>query len=312
MAIKMLNSRVGTVGGFTTAGVVFSDNGAIIIDNGWGRKQGERILSELEAVGKKLIAIINTHAHLDHAGANYFLQKKTGCAIYCTLYESLMVRGDSRIFASLFGGTMCPIPDGLEIMRTFDFPTEPTLIKAGQPLTVDGVTFDIIDLPGHSDGHVGIVVDDIIFVGDLVMGSDALAKTKMMFIPNPPLQRKSLEKLKKTSYSLYVPAHGSAFTRPEDGCDPIIAMMDRIDNLIFECISEKPATFEKILKFVMDNSRIHARALHVYDTVRTSLSGYVNGLILADKIDYFYEDNMMYYKILKEGEVRAAKQAEKK
>ena len=93
MAIEMFTEKAGYIKSFenvkldymehfTNVGLIFSDNGVILIDTGWGEKQAKAILVELEAIGKKPVAIVNTHSHLDHAGANKYIVDKTGCKVY--------------------------------------------------------------------------------------------------------------------------------------------------------------------------------------------------------------------------------------
>lgn len=305
MAIKMLTENTGYIEGFTTVGLLFSDSGAIIIDNGWGRKQGEMILDELKTIGKKLIAIVNTHTHLDHAGANSYLFEKTGCDIYCSLYESLMVRGATQIFASLYAGNMYPIPDGLSILNNLG-PTEPIIIEPETEVIIDGVKLQIIGLAGHSDGHIGIAHDGILFCGDAIMGPEAMKTNKLMFISNPPKERETLSRLKDSNYSLYVPSHGIPFKSPILSCDMVTKMLDDIEGYIFEA-AENEVGFDALLQHVADRLDLHLKDLRRYNTAKTTIHTIVNACILKDALDYTIKDNVFLYKRLKNGEIREAK-----
>lgn len=305
MAIKMLTHKTGYIESFTMAGVIFSENGVILIDNGWGKKQGEMILNELESIGKKLVAIVNTHTHLDHAGANSFLLERTGCDIYCSLYESLMVRGETQMFASLYAGNMYPIPDGLSVLNNLG-PTNPIILEPETEVTIDGVKLHIIGLPGHSDGHIGIVHEDILFCGDAIMGPEAMKMNKLMFISNPPKERETLDRLKKSSYSLYVPSHGKPFKDPTVSCDMVTEMLDNIEGYIFEA-TKKPVCFDELLRHVANRLDLHLKDVRSYNTAKTTIHTIVNACILRDALDYTVKDNVFIYKELKEGEIREAK-----
>jgi glyoxylase-like metal-dependent hydrolase (beta-lactamase superfamily II) len=41
-------------------------------------------------------------------------------------------------------------------------------VRGGDEITIAGITFDVIDVPGHSAGHVAFAVGDTIFSGDLL------------------------------------------------------------------------------------------------------------------------------------------------
>ena len=179
MAIEMITDRVGYIKSFegvelgylelfTNVGLIMSDHGVILIDTGWGEKQGRAILSELERIGKKPAAIINTHAHLDHAGANKYIADRTGCPIYCTLFESLFMRGTENMFHVLFSEMVLPLKNGLEDFGSLQ-KTEPVVIEADSTINIDGRELRTVSLPGHSDGHIGVICDGVFFTGDALL-----------------------------------------------------------------------------------------------------------------------------------------------
>ncbi|MBQ3379723.1 MAG: MBL fold metallo-hydrolase [Clostridia bacterium] len=306
MAIKMLTPRVGLTGELTVDGVVFSDNGVIMIDNGWGRKQGREILAELEAIDKKLIAIINTHTHLDHAGANYFLYKETDCTVYCTLYESLMVRGAKQLFPALFTGCPNPIMDGLGISEALN-PTKLSVIPDNGQVTIDGVTFDIISTPGHSDGHVAIAVDNILFCGDAIVGPDWMRPRKLIYMTNPTLELETLARIRESSYDLYVPSHGSPVKDPNEACDMMVEMLSRIETFTREALENGPVTLDTAVQHVSTKLALRLRDLRTYNTARVTIQCVLNDCVMHDTMDYIVKDNMFYYKKLMPGEIREAK-----
>ena len=306
MAIKMLTPRVGLTGNITVDGVVFSDSGVIMIDNGWGIKQGREIMEELRAIDKKLIAIINTHTHLDHAGANYYLFKETGCMVYCTLYESLMVRGAKQLFPSMFTGSPNPIMDGLGIGDVLN-PTDLTVIPYDGQVTIDGVTFDIISTPGHSDGHVAVAVDNILFCGDAIVGPDWMRPRKLIYMTNPTLELQTLSKIRDSSYDLYVPSHGAPVQDPNEACDMMVEMLSRIETFTREALENGPLTLDMAVKYVSEKLSLRLRDLRTYNTARVTIQCVLNDCVMHDTMDYTVKDNLFYYKKLMPGEVREAK-----
>jgi glyoxylase-like metal-dependent hydrolase (beta-lactamase superfamily II) len=155
---------------------------AVVVDPG---DEGARILDALSASGCQLAAVINTHGHFDHIGANAYVIEKTGV--------SLMMHGDdlpllkqAAEHASIYGLSVVPSP-------------EPTrLLVDGDEIKIGESTLKVIHLPGHSPGgiclHVGndLIVGDGLFAGsigrtDLPGGSQELLvsgiRQKLLVLP---------------------------------------------------------------------------------------------------------------------------------
>jgi len=291
MAIEMLTERIGIINSVTTIGVVFTDNGAVVIDTGWNRAAGEEIYNELCEAGKKLIAIINTHAHLDHAGGNGYLIEMTGCKTYFTRYESMLVRGEPQVFANIYDGTLHPVVEIRKMFNIFsDF--EPNVIEPDSSIEIDGVTFDVVDLPGHTEAHVGIAVDNVLFCGDTLMHEDDMRMAKIMVIGNPGKQRKSVLKLRESNYALYVPGHGRPFTDPKATCDLVTGMIDKIEGYINE-LTQEPIQRDSILSEIMTRLSINARGMVTYNTSKLTINAIINTMIDEDRLDYTFINNIL-------------------
>ena len=295
MAITMLSPNVGYIeGSFTTVGVIFSKSGAIIVDSGWGKKDGRKILSELQSIDKKLVAIVNTHNHLDHAGSNSYLQQETGCEIYCTLYESLLVLGVKTLFPALFTGSVYPINDGIDVYNNLEA-TNPVVIEAETILEIDGITLEIIDLAGHSHGQIGIVYENILFCGDAILEPAKIKETKILFVANPPMQRKTLERLKESSYSMYVGAHGLPFSNPRESCELVEEMLKRVERHVFEITSE-PKGLDDIVCYVANKFNLHLKQIAPFNVARNTIQSMLNACIEKGEIEYLLIDNRFVYK----------------
>ncbi len=85
--------------------------------------------------------IINTHHHWDHTGANLALKQMFGC----------------RIIGHASDAERIP---GIDIM-----------VSSEEPPVIDGLDIVILDVPGHTIGHMAIVIDDALFCGDTLFGA---------------------------------------------------------------------------------------------------------------------------------------------
>lgn len=88
--------------------------------------------------GLKLGLILNTHHHHDHVGGNLALAREWQCPIYCS----------ARDFDRVPGATL-----GLHDGDVFDFA---------------GLKFEVLAIPGHTEGQIAYHVGEALFVGDTV------------------------------------------------------------------------------------------------------------------------------------------------
>jgi len=129
-------------------------DGALAIDPG-GRASAMADL--LEQSGRRLEAILLTHAHLDHVEGVALLVRRTGAASYLhpadrALYEHVVEQ------AAAFG------------LRLERQPPVDHELAHGQRLQLAGLKLEVRHAPGHSPGHVLFFVpaDTAAFVGDIV------------------------------------------------------------------------------------------------------------------------------------------------
>ena len=114
-----------------------------------------QLLQRLQENGIKLIAIVNTHAHIDHISGVKLVKEKWDVPIYLhpqdkPLYEGLSVQ------AQRFGLDYPPAPP-------FDRPLE-----EGQDLQVGNLNLKVSHTPGHSPGGVCLQVREHVFCGDVL------------------------------------------------------------------------------------------------------------------------------------------------
>jgi hydroxyacylglutathione hydrolase len=141
--------QLGPVG--TNCYVVRADRDAtdaVVVDPGGDAAQ---LRLDLARTGASCAAILLTHTHFDHLGAVADLAEGTGAPVY--------VSPDAK------GALESPLtPPGLTI-RGYEHALD---VSGGETLDLGGLSFEVLDVPGHAPGHLSYYVDGALFSGDVL------------------------------------------------------------------------------------------------------------------------------------------------
>ncbi|MDQ3780536.1 MAG: MBL fold metallo-hydrolase, partial [Chloroflexota bacterium] len=84
-----LGPRVAVIPGGVNIGVLRGDGDRLIlVDTGLNETNGRKVLrAARDEVGGEVVAILTTHAHADHFGANAAVVKRTGARVYAPAFD---------------------------------------------------------------------------------------------------------------------------------------------------------------------------------------------------------------------------------
>ena len=116
----------------------------------------EEFSNYLETNGLELVAVLNTHLHLDHCFGNDFLYKKYGIKAKADKKEEMNLNM-LKSYAQVFG-----IPYHGDIQELDSY------LNDGDEITFGETTLRVISVPGHSAGGLGFYneKDGILIIGD--------------------------------------------------------------------------------------------------------------------------------------------------
>jgi len=115
----------------------------------------DRIIAALKKDHLTLAAIINTHGHFDHVGANMALKRATDAQLMIHKLDAPMLAYAPQS-AAAWG------------LRADDSPEPDRLLEDGDTIECGQLQFDVIHTPGHSPGGSCFYIKDenVVFVGD--------------------------------------------------------------------------------------------------------------------------------------------------
>lgn len=139
--------------------VVDENKNAVIIDPGCYFEEERQLIRDFISKNElKLLAVLNSHGHLDHVMGNAFIKREYGVDLY--LHEkdlpTLKMGERSAQMYGIGGFEPSPMPD--------------KFLKEGERITFGGISFDVIFGPGHAPGHVAFYSPEENFVinGDIL------------------------------------------------------------------------------------------------------------------------------------------------
>jgi hydroxyacylglutathione hydrolase len=182
-----------------------------IIDAGFVGKGNYKIQSILkEGIDSSTIKrVIMTHTHLDHIGCLAEIRKELpGVEVWAHRLEAdLLEQGDDRaVYGMKMFKTLCQVQFRLK-PDAFKFKVDRKL-DGGEILDLGRVTWEVIHIPGHSMGSIGLYhrPAKILIPGDVAYADHAIGRFDL-YGANPSDLKKSLIRLSELEVDILLPGH---------------------------------------------------------------------------------------------------------
>ncbi len=131
---------------------LLTDGGeAVLIDPG---AESERLFEAVEKSGCTLEKILLTHGHFDHIGAVCALAKKSGAKVFVYSKDAPMLTDNSKNLSYMGNGIEYYAPDAF--------------LDEAESIQVGNTALKVFHTPGHSDGSVCFLCENVLFSGDLL------------------------------------------------------------------------------------------------------------------------------------------------
>ncbi|TMU88046.1 MBL fold metallo-hydrolase [Bacillus sp. BHET2] len=293
MKLKKFTEHCFAFTGAVTIGYCVKDGKGLLIDSGLDASTSKKVTRILTQEGLPLNYCVVTHAHADHFGGAHYLKEKFGIPLFAPKVEKAIMENPLLEPIYLFNGSM-PINDLRNKFlegKAVDMVEE---IRTGE-CRVGPFSLEVIDLPGHSYGQVGILVDEILFAADSYFGLEVLKKHIIPFIVDADQTLESLEKLLHISCKGAIPGHGEFEENIHRTVKENIELHKVRLNSLLKLVTLNPGgkSLEQILKEYLDLHNIIVSNIGQWLLFRTSVTAYLTSLERSKLLSFTIQDNQL-------------------
>lgn len=281
------------IGGTAVGVYVLGADRCLLIDSGPSPAWGREILAGLEERGLEVCGIFNTHGHADHCGGNHAIQERTGCRVLAAAFEAAFIQNPILIPCSMYRAFPPRLLQARFIMPQASQVTD--VVDAGS-LTIEKRGFEVLELGGHTLGHLGILTpDDVLFPGDSLIAPELLESNPFLYLSDPGRQLTTLEKIGTGGYPLLYLSHGGQ----QD--EPTAAVVDANHVLLFQILDgllellRKPLTHEEVTRAMIARQHLQVNRSH-YFRIAASIAAFLAYLSNQGQIKSYTAEGRLLYR----------------
>lgn len=296
MQLNKINGNSYFIYNPTNIGIyAFKNKYCIMVDTGISNTAAAKLCDILESGGLKPKYVINTHHHPDHAGGNHYIREHyAGCAFLAGGDEKIFIENDMLFPQMLYSAN--PVKELIKgNAKAKSVPID--LVLENGVNKINDEKFEIICLPGHSIGHIGIGTPDrVCFLGDSIFSEKIMKKHPLPFLFDIDKQLNTLQIIKGLEYEYYVLGHADSvydLQSIRSLADENIKYIEKNIDDILELLSQ-PLTCDDLLEqlCIINNIQLDFRN---YYLCHSSAGAFLSYLYNKDMLEYQIEEGKLYY-----------------
>lgn len=259
-----------------------TDTDIVLMDTGYARLDRSALTNLIEGNGFRLRGILCSHAHFDHTGNVRFLQQRYGCQAAAQIIEAGISVNTEAYRANYVALTY---GKSREYLLEECFPADVIIPADAEHLDFCGARFGILQLPGHSAGHIGVVTPDgVAYLGDCLIDEEQIAAAKLptsMFIARDLESKESLRNLRRPAYII---AHKQVLTDIGPLIDRNIAFIHDKGRELLEDL-EDGMSFDQWIYAFCQRENVRTRNEFKFSIVERNFANFVDWLTDEGKVE---------------------------
>ena len=251
-------------------------------------KDNARKLSR--AVNFNVGRIINTHSHADHIGGNSFFENKFNCKSFINKREISFCYFPELEPALLYGGCHFSASKSRFLCAT-GFNSIDTL----ENIETD---IEIVELFGHSPGHTGFLINNVLYAGDALFSKEVIDKHKILYLYDVENFVYSLKKIKSLNFEYIVFCHKGIIKKDEaiELISENIAHTEKVCEEILHILKFSTMNSEEISSKLMQNLNIPFETEY-FLLVSSTIKGYLSYLEKNEKIAHLIDKGVKWKRV---------------
>lgn len=254
----------------------------VLMDTGYARLDRSALVNLIEGNGFRLRGILCSHAHFDHTGNVRYLQQRYGCQAAAQIIEAGISVNTEAYRANYVALTY---GKSREYLLEECFPADVIIPADAEHLDFCGARFGILQLPGHSAGHIGVVTPDgVAYLGDCLIDEEQIAAAKLptsMFIARDLESKESLRNLRRPAYVI---AHKQVLTDIGPLIDRNIAFIHDKGRELMEDL-EDGMSFDQWIYAFCQRENVRTRNEFKFSIVERNFANFVDWLTDEGKVE---------------------------
>lgn len=186
-----------------------NDREVVLLDSGYADRDRAMLDTLLAEKSVRVRAILGSHSHNDHNGNHAYFQKAHGAEVILRDMEAAIVSDFALMTAAYHPAAARDLEHTLPHLL---LKADRTFSPEADRIEIDGRSFGLIPLPGHTFGQTGIVTpDNVLYVADAVVSTEVLAASKLPSTMDWLIDLDTKYRLMTMGYPCYVLAHRGVY-----------------------------------------------------------------------------------------------------